>query len=77
MAMVLNAIIFNMSKLYYYYHANIQPMVVFFLNKNKNKVFSFLLFFKQIVLVSLMTMGLFFLSKGATTSFKTIYKCCG
>jgi hypothetical protein len=28
--MVLNAIIFNMFWLYYYYHANIHPTVIFY-----------------------------------------------
>ncbi len=49
---------------------------LFFYNINKNN-FLFFYFFEQIDLVSLMTMGSLFLSKGATITLKIIYKCCG
>jgi hypothetical protein len=54
MAMILNAIILEKKKLYYYCYANIHLMVI--VVENKIKVF-FFFFFGQIDRVLLMTMG--------------------
>ncbi len=52
MVIVLNAIIFNMFKLYYYYYANIHPMVILLL--------LLLLLFEQIDQMSLTIVGFCF-----------------
>jgi len=68
MVIVLNVLIFNMFYLYQYYYVNIHPIIVY--------LFIIIIFAKQTNQVSLVIMGfLFSLSKGATTSFKPIYKC--
>jgi hypothetical protein len=71
MAIVSNAIIFNMFKPYYYYHANIHLRVIVF------KLYIYILGQIDPWVTRGQTMGFFSLSKGATTSLKLVYKCCG
>jgi hypothetical protein len=71
MPLVLNVIIFNMFLIILLLYANIHPMAVV-LKIN----YHYYCLPKQIDLMSLMRMGLFFLPQRCH-SFKPIYKCCG
>jgi hypothetical protein len=59
MAIILNAIIFKMCWLYYYYYADIHPMVMVVFYKKIKQTF----FFKLIYLMSLTTMDFSFLRR--------------
>jgi hypothetical protein len=69
MAMVLNDIIFNMSYLYYYYHANIHSMVTIFFKLTLKKLWGKFIQCRW-------QHWIFSPFEGATTSLKPIYKCC-